>query len=56
MKCPNALKPLNNKPNIPNGNNIEPHKEKSSITMHYQENPAGNYRTKSNNIKKNYKK
>ena len=54
IKCPNALKQLNNKPNIHNGNSIEQHKEKSSIIMHKIENQAGNYLIKSNNIKKNY--
>lgn len=53
MKCPNASKQLNNKLNILIGKNTALLREKNSITMLSQEDPTGNFPTKSRNTNSN---
>jgi hypothetical protein len=53
IKCLNVSKPLNNRLNIPTGNNIVPHKERSSTTTPILENLPGNYPMKLKYINEN---
>lgn len=55
MRCQNVSKPPNNKPTILIGNSIVLQKAKSFTIMPWQEDPVGNFPTKSSSTSESYK-